>query len=129
MPSLFMIGKRLVPVEHVAFVEPYEPGATPRIQTTRPFQSRVVMINRDSILHEQSVDSFAAEHGFRMVAADRVAANPAIHFRVETFSPAEGFTPTKPYLTRILWHDLDGNDQSKLLVTEPETVLAIVVRG
>jgi len=30
-------------------------------------------------------------------------------------------------MTRLLWRDLDGNDQSKLLLSEPETVLGIVV--
>lgn len=129
MPNMFMIGKKLVPTEQVVFVEPYDPTASPRFQTAREFQSRVVMLGRDSILAEQSVEDFAKEHGFRMLPEDSVATNPGIHFRVETFTPAEGFTPRKPYVTRLLWRDLDGNDQSKLLLTKPEEALAICVRG
>jgi hypothetical protein len=64
-----------------------------------------------------------------MLQMDRVATNPAIHFRVETFVPADGFAPAKAYATRLLWRDLDDNDQSKLLLSEPETVLAVAVRG
>jgi hypothetical protein len=64
-----------------------------------------------------------------MLQMDRVATNPAIHFRVETFVPADGFAPAKAFATRLLWRDLDGNDQSKLLLSEPETVLAVAVRG
>jgi hypothetical protein len=107
----------------------YDPTANPRFQTAREFQARVVMLDRNSILTEQSVGDFAKEHGFRMVPEDHVATNPNIHFRVETFAPAEGFTPRKPYVTRLLWRDLDGNDQSKLLLTRPEEALAICVRG
>lgn len=129
MTSMFMIGKRLVPAEQVAFVEPYDPTANPRFQTAREFQSRIVMVDRNSILTEQRVEDFAKEHGFRMLPEDNVATNPVIHFQVETFTPAEGFTPRKPYVTRLLWRDLDGNDQSKLLLTEPEKVLAVSVRG
>lgn len=129
MTNMFMIGKRLVPAEQVAFVEPYDPTANPRFQTAREFQSRIVMVDRNSILTEQTVEAFANEHGFRMLPEDCVATNPGIHFRVETFTPAEGFTPRKPYVTRLLWRDLDGNDQSKLLLTRPEMALAICVRG
>jgi len=64
-----------------------------------------------------------------MLAADRVATNPAVHFRVESFLPVEGFTPARAYMTRLLWRDLDGNEQSKLLLSEPETVLAVTVQG
>lgn len=129
MTSMFMIGKRLVPAEQVALVEPYDPTENPRFQTVREYQARVVLVDRDSILTEQTVEDFAKDHGFRMLPDDSVATNPAIHFRVETFTPAEGFTPRKPYLTRLLWRDLDGNDQSKLLLTRPEAALAICVRG
>ena len=53
----------------------------------------------------------------------------AVSFRVETFEPADGFTPSKAFAARVLWRDYDGNDQSKLLVAAPEKVLAVVVRG
>jgi hypothetical protein len=66
---------------------------------------------------------------FRLLPDEQVAAHPTVSFHVETFAPAEGFQPTKPYTTRLRWRDRDGNDQSKLLLTTPETVLAAVVRG
>jgi hypothetical protein len=129
MSNFVLIGKRLIPREHVALVEPFSLEANPRLRTERDFKARVVLINRDSILNEETPEALAKEHGFRMLPADNVATNPAVSFRVETFAPAEGFKPAKPYVTRLLWRDLDGNDQSKLLLTDPETVLAIAVKG
>jgi hypothetical protein len=87
------------------------------------------MINRDSVLTEQSPRDFAQAHGFRVLDGDQIATNPAVAFRVETFEPADGFTPSKAFATRLLWRDRDGNDQSKLLLAMPETVLAVVLRG
>jgi hypothetical protein len=129
MSNVLTVGKRLIPRSHIAFVEMYAPAANTRVQTNRDFLGRVVMLNRDNILIEEHPEAFAKTNGFRMIADDKVAVNPAVHFRVETFLPAEGFTPAKAYMTRLLWRDLDGNDQSKLLLTEPETVLQIAVTG
>lgn len=123
------IGRRLIPSEHIALVEPFEPTPNGAFQTTRDFFGRVVLLNRDSVLIEQTPQAFAEANGFRFLSDDRVAANPAIHFRVETFEPAEGFTPAKAYASRLLWRDLDGNEQSKLLLSLPEDVLAVAVRG
>jgi hypothetical protein len=36
-----------------------------------------------------------------MILDDRVAANPNIQFRVETFTPAESFTPRKRYASDL----------------------------
>jgi len=47
------LGRRLVPLEQIALVEPFDPSANPRMQTDRPFKARVVLINRDSILTEE----------------------------------------------------------------------------
>lgn len=129
MANYITVGRRLIPSEHVAFVEPFDPNANPKFQTSRDFKSRVVMLNRDSVLTEEPPQFFVETNGFRMLQMDRVATNPAIQFRVETFVPADGFVPAKAYATRLLWRDLDGNDQSKLLLSEPETVLAVAVRG
>jgi hypothetical protein len=60
-----------------------------------------------------------------MLNADQVAANPAVHFQVESVLPRDSITPAKAYATRLPWHDLDGNDQSKLLLSEPEAVLLV----
>jgi len=129
MANFITVGRRLIPSEHVAFVEPFDPNANPKFQTSRDFKGRVVMVNRDSFLIEEPQQAFAEANGFRMLQMDRVATNPAIQFRVETFVPADGFVPARAYATRLLWKDLDGNEQSKLLLSEPETVLAVAVRG
>ena len=129
MANFITVGRRLIPREHIVFVEPFDPNANPKFQTSRDFKGRVVMVNRDSILTEEGPQAFAEANGFRMLQIDKVATNPAIQFRVETFVPADGFVPGKAYATRLLWRDLDGNDQSKLLLSEPETVLAVAVRG
>jgi len=129
MSATVTVGKRLIPIEHIALIEPFDPAAHPRMQTERPFQARIVLIDRESVLTEEAPAAFSEAHGFRMLADERVATNPAIRFGVETFEPAEGFKPTKPYLARLLWRDLDGNTQSKLLLSKPETVLAIAVKG
>jgi hypothetical protein len=58
-----------------------------------------------------------------------VAVNRAIVFKIEVFEPTESFKPTKPYKTRLKWSDAIGGDQSKLLVTSPETVIAEILKA
>jgi hypothetical protein len=123
------LGRRLVPLEQISLVEPFDPSANPRMQTDRPFKARVVLLNRDSILTEETAETFAEAQRFRALAEDGVFTNPGIHFSVEVFHPAPGFQPEKPYQSRLVWRDLDGNTQSKLLLTKPEQALAIAVRG
>jgi hypothetical protein len=127
--STITIGKSLVPLEHIALVEHFDQAANPKLQTDRQFQSRVVMVSRDSILTEEPWQAFAEAHGFRVLPEDAVATNPAVQFRVQTFAPTEEFRPTKPYQTRLLWRDLDGNEQSKLLLTKALSVVALAVKG
>jgi hypothetical protein len=129
MQNVITIGKRLVPVEQIALVECFDPTRNPEFKPERPFKGRVVLINRDVILTEISPREFAEAYGFRFLAADDVAVNAAIAYSVETFMPSEAFRPEKPYETRLKWRDLDGNEQSKLLVTSPEVVIAEVLRG
>jgi hypothetical protein len=129
MANYVTVSRRLIPRHHIAYVEAYDPEANPKFQTSRDFKGRVVLVNRDSLLIEEPPQLFAETNGFRMLPMDRIATNPAIPFAVETFAPADGYVPAKAYLTRLLWKDLDGNDQSKLLLTEPETVLAVAVQG
>jgi hypothetical protein len=129
MENTVTFGKRLVPVEQIALIEPFDPLANPKMQSGRPFKARVVLLNRDSILSEESPATFAEKHGFRFLPEDGVYTNPALQFGVEVFEPAGDFQPTKRYLSRLGWRDLDGNTHSKLLLTEPDDVLAIVVRG
>jgi hypothetical protein len=88
-----------------------------------------VLIDRYNVLTEDTVEAFAEANKFRRLPDDNVATNPAVRFLVETFEPSEGFQPRKPYQSRLKWRDQDGNEQSKLLLTKPETVIAVVLRG
>jgi hypothetical protein len=128
-PVTLTIGKRLIPLAHIALVEPFDAAAHPGMKSNKAFKARVVLLDRQSVLTEETIDEFAAAHAFRLLAEDQVATNPALRVSVESFAPAEGFEPTKPYRTRLSWRDLDGNTQSKLLLSPPETVLAIAVTG
>ncbi|GLR89788.1 hypothetical protein [Bradyrhizobium iriomotense] len=126
--KVLTIGKRLVPLEQVACVEPFDPAANPEFKPEKEFKSRLIMLNRDIVLTEQPPQEFATEHGLHLFTEDTVAVNPAIVFRVETFEPTEGFNPAKPYKTRLKWRDFAGKEQSKLLLTAPETVIAELLK-
>lgn len=127
MPNFITIGRRLVQPEHIAFVERYDASANPNFQTSRTFLSRVVLVSRDeSVLVEETAEAFAQARGFRMLPHDKVAINPLVRFQVEQFVPKEGYAPAKAYMSRLLWRDLDGDQQSKLLLSLPEEVFAIV---
>lgn len=129
MTNTVTIGKRLIALDHIALVEPFDPAAHPGMKTGKLFKARVVLIDRQSVLAEEAPEHFVQSFGFRMLADEGVATNPGFRFGVESFEPVPGFEPTKPYLTRISWRDLDGETQSKLLLSPPETVLAIAVTG
>jgi hypothetical protein len=121
--KVITVGKRLVPVGQVAFVEPFDPSANPEFKPEKDFKGRLVLLNRDIVLTEQTPEAFATEHELHLFTEDSVAVNREIVFRVETFEPTESFNPAKPYKTRLKWRDLAGAEQSKLLVTTPETVI------
>lgn len=128
MQNIVTLGRRLIPIEQIALVEPFDPS-NPQFKPEKDFKGRVVLVNRDSVLTEATPQAFAQSHGFRMLPDDAVATNPAITFKVEMFTPTEGFKPTKPFATRLSWRDQDGNEQSKLLLTNPQTVIALALRG
>lgn len=129
MQDVITIGKRLIPVEQIAFAEPFDSASNPEFRPEKEFKARVVLLNRDTVLAEIAPQDFAEAHGFRVLAEDNIAVNPRVAFRVETFTPSESFKPQKAYLTRLKWRDPDGNEQSKLLLTKPEAVILIVLRG
>lgn len=129
MTKTVTIGRRLIPVEHIALVEPFDPSAHPGMKTEKVFKARVVLLDRQSVLTEETPKAFAVAQDFRILSEEGVGFNPAIHFQVETFTPAENFVPSKPFKSRVIWRDLDGNTQSKLLLSEPPAVLAIAVTG
>ncbi|MHB0790073.1 hypothetical protein [Bradyrhizobium sp. 5.13L] len=122
--KVITVGKKLVAIQQVAFVEPFDPAANPEFKPEKDYKGRIVMLNRDIVLTEQTPEMFAVEHGLHLFANDSVAVDRAIAFRVETFEPTERFNPAKPYKTRLKWRDLAGGEQSKLLLTTPETVIA-----
>lgn len=129
MSSTIKLGRRLVPVEQIALIEPFDPSTQFRIQTDRAFKARIVLLNRESVLTEDAPGDLAEAHHFRELPDEPVFTNPDVHFSVEVFQAVEGFNPTKPYKSRLVWSDLGGNTQSKLLLGKPEDVLAIAVRG
>src|SRR4029077_17965943 len=96
MTNTVTIGKRLIPLDHIALVEPFDPSAHPGMKTDKAFKARVVLIDRQSVLTEEASAVFAEGNGFRMLGEEGVAPTPPILFAVETFEPAKGFEPTKP---------------------------------
>ncbi len=126
MFKVISVGKRLIPIEEIAFAESYEPKENSSLQSSRNFQTRLVLIDRDSVLIETPVALFAETNGFRPLENDPVALNPALRFKVETFEPSAEFSPAKPFSSRLRWRAPDGNDHSKLLVTLPEVVLSVL---
>jgi hypothetical protein len=127
--NIITIGKRLIPVDQIAYVEPFDPSSNPNFKPERDYKGRIVLLNRDPVLIEQSPAAFADEHEFNFLADDQVALNRMITFTVETFEPRETFTPTKPFKTRLKWRDAAGTDQSKLLVTEPMNVANLIANA
>jgi hypothetical protein len=127
--KVITIGKRLVPVEQIAFVEPFDPSSNPEFKPEKEYKGRLVLLNRDIVLTEQTPQEFAAEHDLHLFAEDSVAVNRTIRFKIEIFEPTENFKPTKPYQTRLKWSDLAGGEQSKLLLTAPETVIAEILQA
>jgi hypothetical protein len=121
--TIITIGKRLIPAEQIACVEPFDPAANLEFKPEKNFKARLVLLNRDVVLTENAPKEFAEANGFHLLAEDNVAVNPSLAFRVETFAPTDDFKPAKAYRTRIKWSDSSGKEQSKLLVTEPETVV------
>jgi hypothetical protein len=121
--TILTIGKRLISLDQVAYVEAFDPAANPEFKPEKDFKARLVLLNRDVVLSANSPQEFAEANGFHWLAEDNVAANPSLAFRVETFTPTESFKPGKAYRTRIKWRDANGNEHSKLLVMEPETVV------
>jgi len=129
MDNVIRIAKRIIPIEQIALFEPFVAPTDPPLRTEKDFKARIVLLDRVSVLSEETPEDLANANRFRFVSKDRVGTNPAVAFSVEEFEPAENFQPTKPFLTRLLWNDSQGNSRSKLMLASPEEVLSIVVRG
>jgi len=126
--TILTIGRKLVPLAQVAFVEMFDSAANPEFKPEKEYKARVIMLNREIVLTEQTVESFATEHGLHLFTEDTVAVNQKIVFRVEIFEPTTDFNPTKPYKTRLKWRDLAGGEQSKLLLTDPQAVIEGILK-
>lgn len=126
VPSI-KVKNRLIPLEHIALFEPFDPTTQSLLNSDREFRSRILLIDRDSVLSEQSRDDLAESYRFRMLKEDGIALNPSVRFSVEAFVPNEGFKPTKAFKSRLTWKDQDGEQQSKLLLTLPEDALEVVM--
>ncbi len=126
MNNVITVGRRLVPVEQIAFIETFDASTASGLESTRPFKARIKLLNRDSCLTETPFETLVEGHNFRLFKEDGVAINPRVDYSVETFEPTEDFTPAKPFKTRLLWKDPRGKECSKLLVASPEAVLAVV---
>jgi hypothetical protein len=127
--DVITIGRRLVPLEQIALVEPFDPASNPEFKPEKPYKARLVLVNRENVLAEFTPQEFADAHGFRMLPEDDMAVNPVVGFRVESFEPSESFTPTKPYATRLKWRDGEGIEHSRLVLSKPEAVIALALRG
>jgi hypothetical protein len=127
--KVITIGKRLISADQVAFAELFDPAANPEFKPEKDFKTRVVLLDRDMVLTEQTPAEFASANELHLFAEDNVAVNRTIAFKIETFEPTESFNPSKRYKTRLKWSDAKGGDQSKLLVTPPETVIAEILKA
>ena len=45
MQNVITIGKRSLPLEQVAFVEPFDPASNPDFKSDKPFKTRVVLLS------------------------------------------------------------------------------------
>jgi hypothetical protein len=129
MNDVVRVAKRLIPVEQIVLVEPFTSTPNMSMRTARDFKARIVLLDKASVLTEETPDQLATAYSFRMIALDCVATNPAVEFRVETFEASDTFKSERPFQARLSWSDQNGNTHSKLLISSPETVLAIAVRG
>jgi hypothetical protein len=60
MQEVISFGKRLVPLEQIAYVEPFNPAQNPQLNATKEFKARVVLLNRDDARADRRVHAIAA---------------------------------------------------------------------
>lgn len=62
--TILIIGKRFVPTEQIAYVEPFDPStAKPDFKPEKDFKARIVLINRDTVLTEMTAQQFTEDRG------------------------------------------------------------------
>jgi hypothetical protein len=58
MNETVTVGKRLIPFEHIALIEPFDTATQLPLPTERSFQARVILLNRESVLTEEPLATF-----------------------------------------------------------------------
>ncbi len=94
--KVITIGKRLVPAEQVAFVEPFDPSSNPEFKPEKDFKGRVVLLNREIVLTEQTPQEFAAEHDLHLFAEDGVPSIGHSTSRSRSLSRRKASSPQSP---------------------------------
>jgi hypothetical protein len=57
MQNVITIGRELVPVEQIAYIEAFEPNG--QFKPDKPYKGRVVLLNRETVLTETAPQDFA----------------------------------------------------------------------
>jgi hypothetical protein len=130
MENIITVGQHHLAIGQVACVEPFDASAQREdFRSDKPYRSRIVLLNRDTHLSEDTPEAFVTRYGFLFLAEDETAFNPGLFYKVSSFTPTATFNPRKPFKTGVEWTDAFGEKQRKLLLTQPEIVLATLVRG
>ena len=108
MQNILTIGQEYVPIEQIAYIEPFEPPANGQFRPDKPYKGRVVLLSRETVLTEETPKDFAEANEFRFLPEDNVATNPLISFRVRSFAPTDGYNPGKPFQTRLMWRPINA---------------------
>ncbi len=64
MTKTIQVGKRIVPIEQIALIEPFDPETQKNMRSSRAFRSRIVLLNRDSGLSKAYPLAFSEDHAF-----------------------------------------------------------------
>lgn len=99
MKNVITLGKRLLPIEQIALVEPFDPSSNPDFKPEKDFKARVVLLNRDTVLTETSPQEFAAAQGFpcsRKIMSPRTRQLPSASKASSRQKALNRRSPTRP---------------------------------
>jgi hypothetical protein len=71
--NIIIIEREHVPVEQIAYIEPFETPANGQFKPEKAYKGRVVLINRETVLTEDTPQAFAEANEFRLLPEDNVA--------------------------------------------------------
>jgi len=72
MQNVITIGREHIPIEQIAYISSRQWA----VQTHEPYKDRVVLLNRETVLTEETPKNFAEANEFRLLPEDNVATNP-----------------------------------------------------